>query len=227
MPKRSNPWPAFVDLFSCLLIGTFAGFVLLSAANSQKGKEVATLKAQIAQVGALRAEVERISNELNHVLKENSTLQSVVRKCGEDTCIDVSAHFDTNGAKITDEGETSSIRSACSVLRQSIQDLGSERRDLVNIVIEGHADDTQMSTEADGRTRFLYNWELSARRAAAMLYEFSECGMKPPAFHIVAIGYADSDPLCTEQTKECRARNRRTTLRLRVNSEKIVPAATD
>jgi hypothetical protein len=39
MLRRSNPWPAFVDLFSALLIATFAGLIMFSGAYREMKKK--------------------------------------------------------------------------------------------------------------------------------------------------------------------------------------------
>ena len=71
---------------------------------------------------------------------------------------------------------------------------------------------------------FLYNWRLSTGRAASVLYEFKHSGLEPTVdneYNLSAVGKADSDPLCNQPTDECYRMNRRTTLRLQVDTRKL------
>ncbi len=70
------------------------------------------------------------------------------------------------------------------------------------IQVEGHSDNIPISSPA-----FPSNWELSSARAGSVVRLFAELGV--PTTRMVAIGYADNQPMDTNATPEGRARNRR------------------
>ncbi|MDR1276126.1 MAG: flagellar motor protein MotD [Candidatus Accumulibacter sp.] len=74
-----------------------------------------------------------------------------------------------------------------------------------NIIIEGHTDNTPIST-----AQFPSNWELSAVRATTVLRLFTEVGIAPE--RLTAIGYADTRPVEPNLLAEGRAKNRRVTI---------------
>ncbi|HET7433491.1 MAG TPA: OmpA family protein [Thermoanaerobaculia bacterium] len=217
MRRQSNPWPAYVDLFAALMVATLGGMVLLAAAYKDMEKANAT----ISQV---RKEAEKISKRLQYAVRATSGLQSVVRKCDDDpddVCIDLYMHFDRNKDELADASERNALHDLAVGLKSAIEHgFQSDERDIVQIVVEGHADDT-VDERLGPADRFRYNWNMSSRRASAVLYEFHEAGIDPSEFNIVALGYGESHPLCRDKTDDCRARNRRTTLRLHVDSKLV------
>ena len=70
------------------------------------------------------------------------------------------------------------------------------------IVIEGHTDDIPLAS-----AKFKSNWDLSAARAASVLYVFIQQGLDPNRFIIA--GYGEYRPLTSNTTMEGRAINRR------------------
>ncbi|MGB0664538.1 MAG: flagellar motor protein MotB [Pontibacterium sp.] len=72
-----------------------------------------------------------------------------------------------------------------------------------NVAIEGHTDDIPYS----GR-RFESNWDLSTARALAVAHElFGDPRIDQRRFRI--LGYADTKPIASNETRSSRARNRR------------------
>jgi outer membrane protein OmpA-like peptidoglycan-associated protein len=217
MRRRTNPWIAYSDLFSALLVATFAGFMVLSAAYRHMLGRYEEVEKEMTKV---RQEANSVVTQIQQALNQGNALGSRVRSCGEDTCIDLYIHFDENQDVIKDSEELSSLENSCSALRSAIDQLPLERKKDIEIIIEGHTDSQQPSAN-DARERFLFNWNLSGKRATSMLYQFQRCGLVPPEYQIVAIGYADSMPICRENNKGCLDRNRRTTLRLRADTKRI------
>jgi len=217
MPSRLNPWPSFVDLFSALLVAFFAGFIMLSSSYKQEHEEKERVKGEITKI---RQEANKITEKLHKSL-EGSGLKGKVSPCGEDTCIHLDIHFITDEDKIYSQDEINAIKDICAIIKQGLDHLPPDQRKDVEIVIEGHTDNKQISASYGDRAQYLYNWNLSAQRATSVLYEFRNCGLQPPDYQIVAIGYADSVPLCKEDNEECNKQNRRTTLRLRVDTHRI------
>lgn len=70
------------------------------------------------------------------------------------------------------------------------------------IQVEGHSDNVPINS-----TAYPSNWELSSARAGSVVRLFAELGV--PTTRMVAIGYADNQPLDTNASAEGRARNRR------------------
>jgi len=70
------------------------------------------------------------------------------------------------------------------------------------IQVEGHSDNVPIKSPA-----YPSNWELSSARAGSVVRLFAELGVPTP--RMVAIGYADNQPLDTNASAEGRARNRR------------------
>jgi len=82
-----------------------------------------------------------------------------------------------------------------------------------HITIEGHTDDTPISTP-----QFQSNWELSAARAAAVVRFLLDLGV--PAGKLTASGYADTVPILPNRNfdgtviPDNQAKNRRVVIRL-------------
>lgn len=76
------------------------------------------------------------------------------------------------------------------------------------VSVEGHTDNIPITT-----ARFPSNWELSTARAIAVLRYLSAAGI--PESRLRAVGYADTQPLESNDTAEGRAANRRVELLLK------------
>jgi len=215
--RRSNPWPAFVDLFSALLIPAFGGLLLLSAAYKQR------IESEVV-ISELRKVTEDIHAKLLLAVSEQAELKSRVRECGEDTCVDLYIYFPTNEDKITKTNEKEALHNLAVDLKNGLDRLPDDYRRKIEVIVEGHADSKQIRTTGDPRRDYLYNWDLSARRASSVVYEFRTEGLTVDRYRIAAIGYADSQPVpeCDgKQSPECNDLNRRTTLRLRIDTKSV------
>jgi len=89
------------------------------------------------------------------------------------------AFFDSGSALLSDAGK--------AILRQVAVNLLSPRFEGYRITVEGHTDDTPIST-----AQFPSNWELSTARASAVARFLLE--QRIPAERIRAAGYADTFP---------------------------------
>lgn len=99
--------------------------------------------------------------------------------------------FDSADATLTDEG------------RDVIQRLVAMLDELEGTIsVEGHSDSRSINTP-----RFPSNWELSSMRATSILRYLSEAGID--ASRMRAIGYADTQPIASNDTVAGRAANRR------------------
>src|SRR5262249_16584344 len=230
MPRRTNPWPAFVDLFAALLIASFGGFIMLTGAYQQELRLTSEMQAEIAgyqtivgKTTRLRQVAENISNQVRQSLSRDSSMRIKVGQCGEDICIDLYIHFRRDDDQIVNPEERRALESLCPLLKRSLDELQADYRQDIDIFIEGHTDSQQNQNETDPLKHYRYNWDLSARRATTVAYVFKGCGLEPPDYQIVAIGYADSQPFpgCDRVRPDCYDKNRRTTLRLRADTRRI------
>jgi hypothetical protein len=64
------------------------------------------------KVKKLRQEGDRIFEQVLQSLSQNSGAQNVVRRCGEDTCIDLYIHFETDKDEICNGNEPGARRGA-------------------------------------------------------------------------------------------------------------------
>ncbi len=194
MKRHVDPFPAVADLFAGLLIATFGGLMLFAKFTGDGN--------------VVDQEARRLTQAAQSTLER--TLGGRTRECGGDVCVDVSIQFAIDESAVPPPF-ASSLAAACAGLKQALSHDPSE----LEIAIEGHTDSTQAQNVPPGRARFLYNWDLSARRASSVLYEFKSCGIEPGPYRIVALGYADTQPIGTNR------QNRRTTFRLRPDRDRI------
>ena len=101
--------------------------------------------------------------------------------------------FDSGRARIKDDGEAT-LSEVATVLAE-VPDREFQ--------IAGHTDNVPVGR----RSRFDSNWELSAQRAVNVARFLVTQGM--PANRISAAGYADTQPVASNDSDEGRAQNRR------------------
>ena len=217
MKRRSNPWPAFSDLFMMLLLLTLGFASGLSGLGSDEERPTAPKFAK------LQAEIKEAMKR-SHIGVEPCREVNRSRGEGDDTnslCLELKLRFKTNLAEIAGE-HRQGLQEVCEAIRRVFSADEELNPEDYEIVIEGHTDQT-VPTRMDlvEKDRYLFNWDLSARRAQAVLYEFHKlCELGRPSYHVLAEGYADSRPRrkCEDASDglgECHAENRRTTLRIR------------
>src|SRR5713226_8699945 len=110
--RRTNPWPAFSDLFAALLVATFAGFMMLSVSYQS---ELARFQKAEGATTKMRQEANRIITDIQRALSTDSALASRVRSCGEDTCIDLDIHFSEGHDTIEDHQEQDALKQVCGI----------------------------------------------------------------------------------------------------------------
>jgi len=85
-----------------------------------------------------------------------------------------------------------------------------------SLSVEGHTDNIPIQTP-----RFPSNWELSTARATVVARQLIEHGIRPD--RIRAIGYADTQPRDSNETREGRNRNRRVTFVVELPASQNTP----
>jgi chemotaxis protein MotB len=115
------------------------------------------------------------------------------------------AFFSSGSAALSNAGK--------AILSEVAVGLASPQFAAYHITIEGHTDDTPISTP-----QFQSNWELSAARASAVVRFLLDLGI--PAGKLTASGYADTVPIAPNRAADGtvipdnQARNRRVVIRL-------------
>src|SRR5450830_1123539 len=146
---------------------------------------------------ALRHEKERMTGMARDIMQVLAPLvqQGKVRvtqtSIGVNVEINANVLFAPGDAKLSTESEQTLI-----AIAQVLKD------DDHAIQIEGHTDNTQISTSI-----FPSNWELSAVRASTVARLFSNQGIDE--LRLTAVGHGSNQPVASNDTPEGRLRNRR------------------
>lgn len=187
--RRFSPWPAYVDLFSGLVVLMFAVIV-------------------IDVVGRIKqSPTQKLAEDV--LVNISSKMGKDVQKCSiQDICVNVSLNFDT-GKDVVHEEDFGKIRRITAVLLTTLREEESKNpklKKLLRIVVEGHTDSRLPRNVTDQRELFTYNWNLSAKRASSVMYLLDQNGLgRSQDYNVVSLGLASSEPSIVE-TKPCLAR---------------------
>ncbi len=187
--RRFSPWPAYVDLFSGLVVLMFAVIV-------------------IDVVGRIKqSPTQKLAEDV--LVNISSKMSEDVQKCSiQDICVNVSLNFDT-GKDVIHEQDFEKIQRIAAVLLTTLRE--EERKNprlkkLLRIVVEGHTDSRLPRNVKDQRELFTYNWNLSAKRASSVMYVFDRNGLgRNDEYNVVSLGLASSEPTIVDG-KPCLAR---------------------
>ncbi len=141
-------------------------------------------------------------------------LMEALHASGLDDRIDIQTHTDSLHLDIADSilfapARTRLTESGITLLGE----LAATLKTLPwSLAVEGHTDNIPIET-----ARFPSNWELSTARASAVARELIRHGVQPD--RIRAVGYADTQPLASNDTPKGRNRNRRVTFVLELPKE--------
>ena len=202
MKRHVDPFPAIADLFSGLVIATFGGLMLFAGLLPGLGPGP-------GPGDRVDQKARQLQDEVTKALE--TALGGHSRECGGDVCVDANVTFEKEGDDAVRAEDSEKLGEACRAIRRAVGDHPKE----LEISIEGHSDSKQLQNTDSERARYVYNWNLSASRASSVLYEFKSCGITPPTFRIVALGYADTQPIGSDKE------NRRTTFRIRPDRAEI------
>lgn len=112
--------------------------------------------------------------------------------------------FDSGSAELKDDGQET-LEEVTKILA------GIENRDFL---VAGHTDNVPISSR-----KFPSNWELSAERGVVVAKFMAENGM--PKERIAAAGYADTQPVASNESDDGRAANRRIEIILMPNLNEL------
>jgi chemotaxis protein MotB len=153
-----------------------------------------------AAVKALSQRIEKLlrSSELGKKIRIRQERGAMVLS------LDESGFFGSGRAEVEKE--------SLDPLNGLAEQLASEKES-IEIVVEGHTDNTPMKGG-----RYGSNWALSTARATAVLQLFLEKHGFDPS-HVSAAGYGEFRPVAPNETKEGRARNRRVDIVVKVRTD--------
>lgn len=112
--------------------------------------------------------------------------------------------FDSGKAKLKEEGQ------------QTLEQVGQVLASIPNreYLVAGHTDNVPIHSR-----KYPSNWELSAARGVTVAKFLAEHGV--PEDRLAAAGYADTEPVASNDTEEGRAQNRRIEIILMPNVEEL------
>ncbi len=157
--------------------------------------------------------IEAIKEELDELMDENEAkfekdafaedlLELEVTNQGVHIVINDSIFFSPGKAK---------LKNNFKIILKAIGKVIAKNKDRYNIVVEGHTDDTPISTK-----EFPSNWELSSYRALSVVrYMIKEFDIPSEIFS--ATGYGEFRPIASNKTKEGKGKNRRVDMYLMKN----------
>lgn len=143
--------------------------------------------------------------QVKEIAEEVETFKEALEGEITEGLIDVEAESNRIVIRIREKG---SFPSGDAKLNKAFVPIVSKIHDVLvktdgRIAVAGHTDNIPINTP-----RYRSNWELSTSRAASVVHELLNAGQMSTA-RFVLEGYADTQPLTTNDTAENRARNRR------------------
>jgi len=188
-------------VFAMSLDNAFAGkdtvVVMVPGQSQPLTVQTVPSPAQRKRAEALRREREaltRLAHDLSTTLAplvKEGKVKVTQNSLGVQVEINASVLFDPGEARLAPESE------------QALRALGALLKDDTHAIqVEGHTDDTRISTPV-----FASNWELSAVRASSVVRLFIDSGVDPG--RLTAVGRASNVPVASNDTPVGKARNRR------------------
>lgn len=178
-------------------------------ANTQKtlqatSEEVERLRKQREQVQKMAQAFRDLALKLKSMV-DSGKLSVSVRKGRMTLNLPSDILYPSGSDSLKKEGKEA-IASLAGVLK----DVGER-----DFLVAGHTDNVPVSRGGP----FKSNWDLSAARAVTVVKLLIDNGVS--ANHLAAAGYADTDPVASNEDKDQRARNRRVEIVLMPNIEEL------
>ncbi len=153
----------------------------------------------------------RIKERLEELVSETEQDAIDLAAALHDQIANGEIEVETRGRKIIIRiREKGSFKPGSAELDDSYFDVLDDIREVLSskpgkIHVEGHTDDIPINT-----ARFRSNWELSSARAVSVAHELMQGDINPRRFAVS--GFAETQPLAPNDSREGRARNRRVEL---------------
>jgi chemotaxis protein MotB len=163
-----------------------------------QAEQLAANEAELAELRAGKAEREKELETYKALfarlkkLIDAGTIKVVFRKGKMMVAMSSAVLFDSGKADLKEDGLATLDELTAALLAVKDRDF----------LVAGHTDNIPIKTR-----RYKNNWELSTQRAVVVVDHMIEQGF--PKAHIGAAGYADVDPVGSNDTPEGRAQNRR------------------
>ena len=182
--------------FLTLMFTFFAALYALSTVDKEKVGQFST---------SLRQAFNVIERPIPGMGENTKPMMAEMRKSVADI-EGINIKSDPRGIVVTLSNDTAFMSGSADIrdkMASALQSLSEVlKKNPGRIVIEGHTDDIPLAS-----AKFKSNWDLSAARAASVLYVFIQQGLDPNRFIIA--GYGEYRPLTSNTTMEGRAINRR------------------
>jgi chemotaxis protein MotB len=191
----------------------------------ERGIDLDSMSADLAQTRKALEEYQRRAEQLDQIRKRFELLRTKLKKL---TDLGLKVEVRDNrmliqlpGDVLFDSGQDSLKKEGIEILRQ-VADVVRADKDLNSreFQVAGHTDAKPLA----GGT-FKDNWGLSAMRARSVLKFLTDGGEKGGQLdpkNWSAAGYADTDPVATNDTDEGRRKNRRVELVVQPNVEEML-----
>lgn len=209
---------SYADMMTLLL----GFFVILAAFSNPDARKMEKLKKETAK--SMGGIYERPFQELTEALKNvltDARLESQMHL--EETADGVT--LSVRGALFFDSGSTE-LKEAAARLMGQLSEVIVRQAKGFNIVVEGHTDDTPISSK-----QFASNWELSSARASTVVRLLEERGF--PHLNLSPVGYADTQPIVPNRDPDGQANpsnqalNRRVVIRIKRQLPERVASESD
>lgn len=228
-PGELNVWPAIADLMLALAVVALAGVATtrsslaerkkeLDAAIARHDTEAATAKAVLAQCERGRDQCEgrlRLTESFRLALERANEIMSHLNLRQLRPSADLTFTFDEKLVSFElNETEVHLAPEVLELIGELCAALGKEQlAESVDVIIEGHADDTTCRGDAS------CNWRMSAERAASFTRQMERiCG--DDRVHFRPTGMGSQNPISLTD----RAANRRIELSLQPNYRRLMQA---
>jgi chemotaxis protein MotB len=209
---HDEPWlVSYADMMTLL----FGFFVLMySFASKEKSEEWERVRKDLAKYfgGQYISPYEQLDKGIKKVLDKSSIANGFETASTSDG-LEILFHSNF----LFESGKADLSKNAAEPMK-ALAELILDRKEFIRLTIEGHTDDSPISTE-----KFPSNWELSGARAASVVRLFEALGF--PAEHLQASAFGSTRPLVPNRgpdgkvIPENQARNRRVVLKLVTRSE--------
>jgi chemotaxis protein MotB len=195
-----------VDELKAQLASVAMALALTQVQGQEKDKQIANLgqKLNIALASKVE-ELQRYRSEFFGKLRAVLASRPGIQIVGDRFVFQSEVLFPLGSAELTQAGQN-----GITALAVTIKDIAKEIPPDIKWVlrVDGHTDRQPIK----GSTMFPSNWELSVARAITVVKLLIADGV--PAEHLAATGFADNQPLDSDDTPDAYAKNRRIELRL-------------
>lgn len=210
-----NFYISYSDMITLLLI-FFVWLFSMATLDANKFAESASA-VQDEMTKSPTSKLQEIENQQEKLKEMNETIKGFIEQSNLKD--QISLKFDKGqlelnlGESVLFEPGQATLKPQATGIMRKISGLLKKNDSIIQI--EGHTDNVPINTSA-----FPSNWELSAARAAVVARTFERDNVPSP--RMTVIGKGEHHPLVPNNSALNRAKNRRVSILLKVDSEKIL-----